>query len=303
VTVFTLLNGYRSFTAWSPWAARDPDTQYQYSGPDSGVGARMDWSGDPRLVGKGWQRISASVPNSLIRAQLDFDQQGEAETYFTIAEEGDGVLLTWGFDTDLTTGQGFLSGILGKYFGLFFDKWIGADYEEGLANFKAFAESLPPADFSDLEVEIVDAQPLDILYVPSGSNQEPDDIAAALASAYREISSFMAENGIEMQAQPMSITHAWDENGYQFDAAIPVTTVPAELSGNVQAGQSPSGKAVRVVHHGSYDSMMPTYEKLAAYMAVHGLREGSASWEHYISDPGVTPQDDLITHVYFLIAP
>jgi effector-binding domain-containing protein len=49
--------------------------------------------------------------------------------------------------------------------------------------------------------------------------------------------------------------------------------------------------------------MMPTYEKLAAYMGAHGLREGPVSWEQYISDPGVTPSDELITHIYFLIDP
>jgi effector-binding domain-containing protein len=99
----------------------------------------------------------------------------------------------------------------------------------------------------------------------------------------------------------MAITRAWDEQGYQFDAAIPVMMRPVELSGRVQAGQSPSGPSVRVVHIGPYDRMAPSYEKLAAYMAAHGLREGNVSWEHYISDPGVTPEEELITHIYFLV--
>jgi effector-binding domain-containing protein len=115
--------------------------------------------------------------------------------------------------------------------------------------------------------------------------------------------SFMTANGITMAAQPMTITRAWDESGYDFDAAIPVHMAPVELTGKVQAGVSPSGRVVRVIHHGPYDHMMPTYEKLAAYMGAHGLREGPVSWEQYISDPGVTPSDELITHIYFLIDP
>ena len=47
--------------------------------------------------------------------------------------------------------------------------------------------------------------------------------------------------------------------------------------------------------------MMPTYEKLAAYMTAHGLSQGSVSWEHYISDPAETSPEELITHVYVLI--
>jgi effector-binding domain-containing protein len=47
--------------------------------------------------------------------------------------------------------------------------------------------------------------------------------------------------------------------------------------------------------------MGPTYEKLAAWIAAHAMIEGRVSWEQYISDPGETPQDELITHIYFRI--
>ncbi len=301
-TVFVLLNGYKTFTSWSPWAARDPDAVYEYSGPVSGVGARMNWSGDPRQVGNGWQEITGSQPYSRVRTHLDFDQQGQADAYFQISEAGSGVHLTWGFDTDLLEGQGFLGGILAKYFGLFFDKWIGSDYEQGLANLKVFAESLPAEDFSDLNVEVLDAEALDILYISSGASQGPVDIAEVLDTAYEEIIAFITENELEVTGGRMAITRAWDEEGYRFDAAIPVVMKPVELTGNVRVGQSPSGPSVRVVHRGPYERMTPSYEKLAAYMAAHGLREGSVSWEYYVSDPLQTPDENLITHIYFQIA-
>jgi AraC family transcriptional regulator len=70
----------------------------------------------------------------------------------------------------------------------------------------------------------------------------------------------------------------------------------------VRTGHSPAGRAVRAVHRGPYDRMGPTYEQLAAWMAAHGVAEGDVSWEQYISDPGETAPDELITHIYFLIA-
>ena len=301
-TIFVLLNGYKTFTSWSPWAAMDPTAVYEYSGPVSGVGARMSWSGDPRLVGNGWQEIIASQPYSRVRTRLDFDQMGQADAYFQISEAGSGVHLTWGFDTDLLEGQGFLGGILAKYFGLFFDQWIGSDYEQGLTNLKAFAESLPAEDFSDLTVQALDVEALDILYISSGANQGPADIADVLDTAYQEISVFITDNELEVNGGRMAITRAWDEQGYRLDAAIPVVLQAVELTGNVRVGQSPSGPSVRVVHQGPYERMTPSYEKLAAYMAAHGLREGSVSWETYVSDPLQTPPDDLITHIYFQIA-
>jgi len=300
-TLFTLLNSFATFSTWSPWSERDPSIIYQYSGPASGTGARMNWSGDPRLSGSGWQEIIESKPSSLVRMPLDFEQQGRANSYFQIDPSASGALVIWGFDTNLVEGQGFFGSLLARYFGLFFDRWIGTDYEQGLVRLKAFAESLPATDFSGLEVEIVEAEPLDILYIVTDSSSEAGGVAASLAIAYQEITSFIAEHSIEIQAQPMAITRSWDARDYEFDAAIPVSTTDVELSGNVRAGKSPSGRAVRVVHRGPYDRMSPSYEKLSAYMAVHGLKEGRVSWEHYISDPGQTPADEIITHIYFLI--
>jgi effector-binding domain-containing protein len=300
-TVFTLLNSFNDYSAWSPWTDRDPTIAYQLSGPPSGVGARLSWIGDPRLVGEGWQEIIQSTPWSMVRMQLDFEQQGKAISYFQIDQADSGVMVTWGFDTDLVEGQGFFGSLLARYFGLFFDQWIGTDYEQGLIQLKDLAESMPAADFSDLEVEILVAEPLDILYVAADGRQSSGNVTASLAAAYQEITALIAENSIEIQSQPMAITRAWDAQDYQFDVAIPVSNTDIELSGNVRAGKSPSGPAIRVVHRGLYDQMSPSYEKLAAYMAAHGLKEGRVSWEHYISDPGQTPAGEIITHIYFLI--
>ena len=306
-TVFAVLNSYRSFPSWSPWSRRDPGAVYELSGPERGLGARMSWSGDPRLVGSGWQEITASRPNSLVRMHLEFEQQGSADSYFQLDETPNGVVLAWGFDADLSEGQGWLGGLLARYFGLFFDSWIGSDYEAGLIRLKSLLESLPEADFADLEVEVIDVEGLTILYVRSSASRESNDLGSSLANAYQEISAFMKANDIEMAAQPLAITRIHDDNRYEVEAAIPVSLdgprpLPeAETAGRVRLGQSPAGRAVRVIHHGPYDRMAPLYEKLAAWMAAHGVREGRVSWEQYISDPGETVEEELVTHIYYLL--
>lgn len=299
--MFELLNSYRHFNEWSPWARRDPKAQFIISGPESGVGARMSWVGDPQLVGSGWQQIVASKPYEQIKIKLDFDAQGVADTGFTLVEQGDATRVTWFFDSDLTEGVNVLDSFLARYFGLLFDRWVGGDYELGLANLKQYAESLPVSDFSLLEIERVDVAAQDILFVTSSSSQDPADIAVAMAAAYSEISTFMNQTGINMSGQPMAIRRAREEGSYRFDAAIPVDYIPPELTGNIVSGLSPAGPAVRAVHHGGYDQMMPTYAKLAAYMSAHGLQQGQVSWEHYVSDPGATAPTDMITYVYIML--
>lgn len=299
--MFELLNSYRYFNEWSPWAKRDPKAQFIISGPDSGVGARMSWVGEPHLVGSGWQEIVASKPYELINIKLDFDAQGLADTGFTLTAQGDATRVTWFFDSDLTEGVNFLDSFLARYFGLLFDRWVGGDYEQGLANLKKFAESLPVSDFSQLDIERVHVDAQNILFITSTSSQDSSDIAAVMAESYAKISEFMNQAGIGISGQPMAITRAREEGGYQFDAAIPVEYIPLDLPGDIESGQSPSGPAVRAVHHGGYDQMTPTYSKLAAYMSAHGLRQGEISWEHYVSDPGSTEQADRVTLVYIML--
>jgi effector-binding domain-containing protein len=299
--VFGVLNNFQHFQTWSPWSERDPNARYQYSGPDQGVGARMSWSGDPRQVGSGWQEIRVSEPFRMIRTHLAFEGQGEADAYFEIRPVGEGSRVEWGFDTDVTENRSFLGAVMGKYMGLFMDRWIGGDYEFGLDRLKDYAESFPDADFSEIEIERVEVSSQPILYVSTSSGASSEAIARALGAAFGEISRFMSSRGLAHNGMPMSINHSWDEDSYEFDAAIPVDRNEVSTSGNVQFGFTPSGIAVRAVHVGPYTELDETYEKLIAYMSVNRLGHSGVSWEHYISDPGDTPEDQLVTHVYFLL--
>ena len=79
-TVFTLLNSYRTFNRWSPWAQQDPGAVFTFSGPDSGVGARMSWVGDPAMTGTGYQEIVSSTPYEHLGIKLDFGAQDTCHT-------------------------------------------------------------------------------------------------------------------------------------------------------------------------------------------------------------------------------
>jgi hypothetical protein len=339
--VFALLNSYKTFASWSPWAERDPDARYEFTGPEAGVGARMSWSGDPRLVGSGWQEIIESVPHSLVRTRMFFDQQGAAESYFRLDETPRGVMVTWAFDTDLTEGQSLLGGLLARYFGLMFDRWIGSDYEQGLARLKQYAESLPVTRPPRAEIEVIEVAPQPVLYRrignPAGGNPDAEaGIAESLAHAFAAIDAYMVEQGLSPAGRPMAINHSGGQ-GYELLAAIPVSGpaidgagspaddagpsardgdsaaevataggMQPELAENdgepILSGYSPAGRAVRIVHRGPYNRMADSYQKLAAYMEVHDLSEGDYSWEQYVSDPASVQESELLTHIYFLVS-
>lgn len=136
-TVYAIVSGFGRFNEWSPWFDLDPHTRYTYSGPEHGVGARMAWTSDKPEVGAGSQEIIAVEPGRSVTTQLDFGPQGQATARIEAVPEGSGARITWAFDTS------FEGDFLGRYFGLLFDRMIGADYEKGLARLKTLAEAAP----------------------------------------------------------------------------------------------------------------------------------------------------------------
>lgn len=131
--IWPYLVSYHRFNEWSPWMDRDPDMTVEITGPESGVGTRMEWSGNDQ-VGTGAQEITAAEPYTRVETYLDFGSEGDAVAFFDLTPVENGTEVTWGFDTD------FGWNIIGRYFGLMFDSFVGADYEEGLTNLRNVVE-------------------------------------------------------------------------------------------------------------------------------------------------------------------
>ncbi len=135
-TIFALIDDVRRWTAWSPWEKMDPALRRDYSGPASGQDAAYAWEGNNK-VGKGQMRIIESTPPSRIRIQLDFLKPFEAHNTaeFTLQPLGDETEVVWA----MYGPQPYLSKLMGMVVSM--DKLVGKDFENGLANLKASAES------------------------------------------------------------------------------------------------------------------------------------------------------------------
>ncbi len=133
--IFPYVNSMQLTEQWSPWLARDPETRLAYSGPDAGVGNKLAWTSDHPQVGSGTQEIIESIEGQLVRTALDFGSMGKATASFTLQPEGAETQVTWGFESDLGLNP------MARWMGLMMDKWVGADYETGLANLKTVVEN------------------------------------------------------------------------------------------------------------------------------------------------------------------
>ncbi len=132
--VFAIVGDVRRFQEFSPWAEIDPNTKYTYEGPATGIGQKMSWVSDNANVGSGSQTVIEYNPPKHVASELDLGMMKAVATW-DLDPSGTGTKATWGFHAKL-------EGIAARWFGLMFDKWIGADYEKGLAKLKAAAEKV-----------------------------------------------------------------------------------------------------------------------------------------------------------------
>lgn len=132
--IFPYLNAPRKFNEWSPWAARDPQTHYAFSGPADGEGARMEWDSDHPEVGKGALEIVESRENRSVTMALNFGPDGLATAQYDLTPAGAGTRVTWGLNTDVGNNP------VSRWMGLMLDRWVGEAYEEGLSRLKKLVE-------------------------------------------------------------------------------------------------------------------------------------------------------------------
>ncbi|MEP1538689.1 MAG: SRPBCC family protein [Paracoccaceae bacterium] len=133
--VFPHVNSLKATEAWSPWMDRDPNIQTTYSGPEDGVGAKLEWASDHPQVGNGSQAIMTSIENERVETVLDFGEMGTSKAAFILTEKSGTTEITWTLDTDMGANP------VGRWMGLMMDKWVGADYEAGLTNLKNLIEN------------------------------------------------------------------------------------------------------------------------------------------------------------------
>lgn len=133
--VHHLVHDFHEWPAWSPWEDLDPDLRRTYSGPDHGVGARYEWSGN-RKAGAGSMQITESTA-SVVAWDLEFQKPFRSRSRQRMTLEsttGVGTRVTWHMDGEASG----LSGLMGRF--LNFEKIVGPDFEKGLGRLKTAAE-------------------------------------------------------------------------------------------------------------------------------------------------------------------
>ena len=131
--VFDQVNDLRKNEAWSPWKAKDDTMAITYSDEPVGEGAWYSWTS--KNSGSGKLVITRSVRGEALETSLDFAEQGKAQGYWKFEAVDGGTKVTWG----LRGNSGM--NVAGRYMGLMMDRFVGPDFEDGLARLKRECEA------------------------------------------------------------------------------------------------------------------------------------------------------------------
>ncbi|MBF9255567.1 SRPBCC family protein [Pontibacter sp. 172403-2] len=128
--VYPYLNNPMEWPKWSALSkAADPSIIYLYGGPMTGVGARMQWSGDK--LGDGSLQLTASTsPNSIAYVQRETSLPDSVFGEFTLTPATGGTEVTWRQTSAIGTNP------LDRYVGLYRQYKKQQEVEQGLEGLK-----------------------------------------------------------------------------------------------------------------------------------------------------------------------
>lgn len=282
--IYLLLTDLRRFNDWSPWYRRDPAARYVYSGPDSGVGAKVAWKSERHDVGEGTQTLIAAVPGQVVSFELDFGANGTSTARFDIAAQNGETRVTWSLDANLplTLDERFGRGVMGRYLGLFMDRFVGADFESGLANLKQLTEQFPDVDIAGIAPQVVDGPARRLIYVVIDADADDAVTLRRWHAAVAQLTRFAAQNGLAIGGAPLSLVTSQDVSTGRFALALTahydVMPEDTAVRGRVLA----AARAAQLLHRGDAAARRKAVEKLRAWMEVKGLRGDDLLIEEHV---------------------
>lgn len=288
--IFSTLNDFNHWQAWSPWLIMDPDTKVTVR-DDSKY---YEWNG--KRTGEGNMTILSEKENESIDYDLMFLKpwKSQAKVSFYFKTVGDAVQVTWTMDSSLP-------------FFLFWMKkqmeaFVGMDYERGLNMLKEYVEK-GEID-SKLEFKGTSDFP-HTHYVGVKTSCNMDQMGDQMKADFEKLEAYAKENEGETTGQVFSIYHKWDmvKRVAEYSACLGVKSKASNLSGGMFAGEVPATKVNTVRHIGTYDHLGNAWTTL--YSMQRGkefkMAKGIHPFEMYVNDPAEVAPKDLITDINFAV--
>ena len=291
--VFSQVNNLRNWTYWSPW----PDSVYhtKYVGSSEGIGAKMLWTDEKE--GRGEQSIIESTKNQEIHTKLYFtEQENAAQTEFTFNDIPAGTVVTWKME------KKGLSFPFGRFVGLIIQKGASKNFEIGLKQLKAHAESVKDQpDYLGYKIydEIKKEQHF-IAHIDSGNTNE---LNTKFKDIYSKLYKEIEEIGKEPYGPAMAEWRSYNPNGNStFACLIPIGGRLDISKDKLSYYYMPEQRTIWLMHSGAYHTSYKAWNTIDKYIKYNKLEITGNPYEVYITGPMNEADTSLwITNICFPI--
>jgi hypothetical protein len=242
-TVNDILGGFARFRDWNSLINQDPTMQITTSGPEIGVGARLEFSSADRLVGSGSWEVVDMVPGETITHALDVPGRGHNKTmtfrFERTGQRNQNVKITQRYSVE------YGWDLIGRYAGLYVTRAIRDDMKRGLEKLGNLLTTIPRFDYSQHEpgFEFRDLPAINALSVTTAAKRANDDIALAMVNQLKWIEQVMEKSGLEAAGPMRIVTNEFSTDTYGFDVVMPIRPKSSEPAAKADAGADAAGDA------------------------------------------------------------
>jgi len=228
--VFDTLNSVKRFKDWNPVVLHDPSADLQISGPEAGVGARIDYNSSIPAIGKGSWEIVDSEEDVSVTYKLENPQRGENKRMvFTLKPTGRNnrnVEISQQYDVE------YGWNLLGRYAGMYVSRHVGDDVKLGLNKLTNMLAAVPNVDYRAAgtrlhDLSFVDLPAENLLVVSAGAVLRDNLTLQDSMKANTEwMNRTMAANNLETAGPMRIVTSEMGRDTYTFDVVLPVRIKP-----------------------------------------------------------------------------
>ena len=230
--VYDTLNSFSRFSDWNPLVMKDPAMQVKLSGPEEGVGARLDYTSKEKGLREGSWEIVKSVPGERVSyAVTDVEPGKNKRTDFILKKTGKGgrnIAITQTYDVD------YGWNLIGRYAGMYVSSSVGEDMKMGLSRLSNMLATVPNYDYAEMSKDdpskapkLVERPAENLLVVTAVVPRDNVKVQAQMKGNVEWINKVMAANGLEAAGPVRIITNEFGAESYSFDVAQPVRKIGA----------------------------------------------------------------------------
>ena len=275
--VYNMVNDFKSWENWSPWADIDPNAVTTYTDKTSGVGAQFGWKGNKEL-GEGTQKIVESVKGEKIRTELQTNFfKGNAYSNWKFETAGSKTKVSWDM-------EGAETPFVFRPFNLLMKSGLKKTYRTGLERIKKQAEDR----FKNKVYggyKIAEVYQGAKHYVMNRQLVNFEDVNKFYTQNIASL--FTKAQGVtmEMDGMPSRLFYSWDPATGSTDmaAALPLrepVVIPGAISQTVS-----DGKVIQVDYYGDPGKTQAAHRAISDYMNDNGLLINYPIVEESITDP------------------